>query len=61
VRWTPARDLSSPSAARTTRVYHKGYPINFRGRGDPPSIQFSLAFDSRRADIDVDYRSSTFP
>jgi hypothetical protein len=42
-------------------VYHKGYPICFRGIGGTPSIQFSLATDGTRADIDVDYRSSAFP
>jgi hypothetical protein len=42
-------------------VYHKGYPICFRGSGGTPSIQFSLAPDGLRGDIDVDYRSSSFP
>ncbi len=42
-------------------VYHKGYPINYRGKGGTPSIQFSVALDKRRADIDVDYRSSGMP
>ena len=42
-------------------VYHKGYPINYRQRGGTPSIQISIAQDRRRADIDVDYRSSRFP
>jgi hypothetical protein len=42
-------------------VFHKGYPINYRGRGGPPSIQMSIALDRRHADIDVDYRSSMFP
>ncbi len=42
-------------------VYHKGYPTNFRQQGGIPSIQFSIARDGRRADIDVDYRSSGFP
>jgi hypothetical protein len=42
-------------------VYHKGYPINYRAQGGPPSIQISIAPDHRRADIDVDYRSSGFP
>jgi hypothetical protein len=41
-------------------VYHKGYPINYRALG-VPSIQISIALDKRRADIDVDYRSSSFP
>jgi len=42
-------------------VYHKGYPINYRQSGTVPSIQVSIALDQRRADIDVDYRSSSFP
>jgi len=41
--------------------YHKGYPINFRGEGGQPSIQVSAALDRRHADIDVDYRSASFP
>ncbi len=42
-------------------VFHKGYPICFRGAGSTPSIQFSLSLDGTRGDIDVDYRSSAFP
>ena len=42
-------------------VYHKGYPINYREQGGTPSIQVSIALDGRLADIDVDYRSSSFP
>jgi hypothetical protein len=38
-------------------VYHIGYPINFRQSGTP-SVQFSIARTGKRADIDVDYRSS---
>lgn len=41
-------------------VYHLDYPINFRQDG-VPSIQFSIARDGLRTDIDVDYRSSAFP
>jgi len=40
--------------------FHTDYPINYRQRGTP-SIQFSIAADGRRADIDVDYRSTQFP
>ncbi len=40
--------------------YHKDYPINYRQKGTP-SIQFSIAKSLERADIDVDYRSSSFP
>lgn len=42
-------------------VYHKGYPICFRGSGGTPSIQFSIALDGTHGDIDVDYRASAFP
>jgi len=42
-------------------VYHKGYPINYRQQGDVPNMQVSIALDERRADVDVDYRSSKFP
>ena len=42
-------------------VYHIGYPINFRQQGGTPSIQFSVARTGLRADIDVDYRSSSGP
>jgi hypothetical protein len=46
---------------RDNTVFHKGYPLNFRQEGGYPSIQFSVTRDGRRADIDVDYRSSKFP
>ena len=42
-------------------VYHKGFPICYRLKNGPPSIQFSITRDERMSDIDVDYRSSTFP
>jgi hypothetical protein len=42
-------------------VFHKGYPINFRAQGGTPSIQISVALDRRHADVDVDYRGSSFP
>jgi hypothetical protein len=42
-------------------IYHKGYPLNYRQQGGTPSTQISVALDHRRADIDVDYRSSSFP
>lgn len=42
-------------------VYHKGYPLNYREQGGAPSIQVSIALDGRQADVDVDYRSSSFP
>ncbi len=42
-------------------VFHHGYPLNWRQGGGMPSIQISMARDGKRADIDVDYRSSGFP
>jgi len=46
---------------RDNSVYHKGFPICFRLENGPPSIQISMSRDRHMADIDVDYRSSTFP
>ena len=45
---------------RDNSVYHKGYPQCFRLKGPPPNIQVSISSDNRRADFDVDYRSSKF-
>jgi hypothetical protein len=42
-------------------VYHKGYPLNYREQNGTPSIQVSIAMDGRLADVDVDYRGSSFP
>jgi hypothetical protein len=42
-------------------IYHRGYPTNYREQGGTPSIQVSTTPDGARADIDVDYRSSSFP
>jgi hypothetical protein len=42
-------------------VYHKGFPICYRLKNGPPSIQFSISRDNKLADVDVDYRSSGFP
>ena len=42
-------------------VYHAGYPHSYRQTGKEPNIQFSLSADGKRADIDVDYRSSRTP
>ena len=42
-------------------VYHKGFPICYRLKNGPPSIQFSISRDHKLADVDVDYRSSGFP
>ena len=47
--------------ASDNTVYHKGYPICYRTRGGTPSIQISLSRDASRADVDVDYHSSSFP
>src|SRR5262245_12342031 len=46
---------------RDNTVYHHGYPLNYRQDGGAPSIQVSVAKDTRHADIDVDYRSAKFP
>lgn len=46
---------------RDNTVYHKGFPTCFRLKHGPPSIQISMTRDRHMADIDVDYRSSTFP
>jgi hypothetical protein len=46
---------------RDNTVYHHGYPLNYRQDGGTPSIQVSVAKDTRHADIDVDYRASKFP
>ena len=42
-------------------VFHKGFPTNYRAQGGTPSIQISIAPDGRFADIDLDYRSASFP
>jgi len=42
-------------------VYHKGFPICYRLKKGPPSIQVSISRDHKLSDIDVDYRSSGFP
>src|SRR5262249_44579686 len=46
---------------RDNTIYHHGYPLNYRQDGGTPSIQVSVAKDTRHADIDVDYRSAKFP
>ena len=46
---------------RDNTVYHKGFPISYRLKNGPPSIQFSISRDAKMADVDVDYRSSGFP
>jgi hypothetical protein len=46
---------------RDNTTYHKGFPICYRLKNGPPSIQFSISRDRKMADIDVDYRSSSFP
>ena len=66
VRLTPnAREMMDRSRefrrGIDNAVYHKGYPINYREQRGTPSIQVSIALDGRQADVDVDYRASTFP
>ncbi len=46
---------------KNNTIFHKGYPINYRQSGPPPTMQYSIAIDEVGADIDVDYRSSGFP
>jgi hypothetical protein len=46
---------------RDNTAYHKGFPICYRLKNGPPSIQFSISRDNKMADVDVDYRSSSFP
>lgn len=46
---------------RDNTIYHVSYPICFRQQGGVPSIQVSVTRTGRRADIDVDYRSSGGP
>ena len=66
VRLTPdARDVLEKSREffrdHENTVYHVGYPYSYRQTGKEPNMQFSLSEDGRRADIDVDYRSSRSP
>jgi hypothetical protein len=42
-------------------VYHKGFPICYRLKKGPPSIQFSISHDHKLSDVDVDYRAPGFP
>ena len=49
------------SARPTTRCTTTATPSTTAQQGGAPSIQVSIALDGRRADIDVDYRSSSFP
>jgi hypothetical protein len=46
---------------RDNTSYHKGFPICYRLKKGPPSIQISISRDHKLSDIDVDYRSSSFP
>jgi hypothetical protein len=46
---------------RDNESYHKGFPTCYRLKDGPPSIQFSISRDNKMADVDVDYRSSSFP
>jgi hypothetical protein len=66
VRLKPeARDLLDKSREffrdHENTLYHVGYPNSYRQIGKEPNMQFSLSEDGRRADIDVDYRSSRSP
>lgn len=46
---------------RDNTVFHHSYPLSYRQAGGDPSIQISSTPDGKRADIDIDYRSSGFP
>lgn len=46
---------------KNNTVFHKGFPINYRQKGTVPTLQFSIATDHVKADIDIDYKSSGFP
>jgi hypothetical protein len=46
---------------RDNTTYHKGFPISYRLKEGPPSIQISVSRDHKMSDIDIDYRSSGFP
>lgn len=47
--------------SKDNTVFHHGYPINYRQLGKAPTLQFSITPEKLRADIDIDYRSSSFP
>ncbi len=49
------------SRGKDNTIFHHGYPVNYRQKGNPPTLQFSMTTEMDRADIDVDYRSSSFP
>jgi hypothetical protein len=42
-------------------VFHKGFPICYRSQPPVPSIQVSATRDETRADLDIDYKASSFP
>lgn len=46
---------------RDNTVFHVGFPMSFRQIGSVPNLQFSISEDGKRADIDIDYRSSGIP
>lgn len=46
---------------KDNHIFHKKYPYNFRQIGKAPTLQISIASDGRSADIDIDYKSSSFP
>lgn len=46
---------------KNNTIFHKGFPINYRQKGSVPTLQFSIANDKIKADIDIDYKSSGFP
>ena len=61
MRWTTLKRSQQFKRSQDNAVFHQGYPTNYREQGGIPSVQISIALDGRRADVDVDYRSPTFP
>ncbi len=60
-RSTRSAGRASSTAAPTTPCFIRAIPSATGKQGGAPSIQISIALDHRRADVDVDYRSSGFP
>jgi hypothetical protein len=46
---------------KDNHFFHGEYPYNFRQIGKVPTLQISISKDGTRADIDIDYKSSSFP
>jgi hypothetical protein len=46
---------------KDNKIFHREYPYNFRQVGKTPTMQISVSRNGLRADIDIDYQSSSFP